>query len=38
MNFWDQIRNYLQQKVSQEGYDNWLKGTSFAGSMETLSL
>jgi chromosomal replication initiator protein len=31
MNFWDQIRNYLRQKVSQEGYDNWLKGTSFAG-------
>jgi chromosomal replication initiator protein len=31
MNFWDQIRSYLQQKLSQEGYDNWLKGTSFAG-------
>src|SRR6476646_171496 len=31
MNFWDQIRNYLQQRISQEGYDNWLKGTSFAG-------
>ena len=31
MNFWDQIRNYLQQKVSAEGYDNWLKGTAFVG-------
>ena len=31
MNYWDQIRNYLQQKVSAEGYDNWLKGTAFAG-------
>jgi chromosomal replication initiator protein len=30
MNFWDQIRNYLQQKVSTESYDNWLKGTAFA--------
>jgi chromosomal replication initiator protein len=29
MNSWDQIRSYLQQKVSAEGYDNWLKGTSF---------
>ncbi len=29
MNFWDQIRNYLQQKVSSEGYDNWLSGTAF---------
>jgi chromosomal replication initiator protein len=31
MNFWDQIRNYLQAKVSQESYENWLKGTAFAG-------
>jgi chromosomal replication initiator protein len=29
MNAWDQIRSSLQQKVSAEGYDNWLKGTSF---------
>jgi chromosomal replication initiator protein len=29
MNSWDQIRNYLQQRVSAEGYDNWLKTTSF---------
>jgi chromosomal replication initiator protein len=31
MNFWDQLRGYLQQKVSQESYENWLKGTGFAG-------
>jgi chromosomal replication initiator protein len=31
MNAWDQIRNYLQLKVSAENYNNWLKGTSFAG-------
>jgi chromosomal replication initiator protein len=30
MNFWDQLRNYLQRRVSAEGYDNWLKGTAFA--------
>ena len=31
MNSWDLIRNYLQQKVSAEGYDNWLKSTAFLG-------
>ncbi len=31
MNLWDQIRNHLQQQISPEGYDNWLRGTSFAG-------
>ncbi|HEY2015551.1 MAG TPA: chromosomal replication initiator protein DnaA, partial [Bryobacteraceae bacterium] len=31
MNFWDQIRNYLQNNISQQGYDNWLRGTSFVG-------
>jgi chromosomal replication initiation ATPase DnaA len=31
MNYWDQLRNYLQQKVSAEGFDNWLKGTTFVG-------
>lgn len=31
MNFWDQIRNYLRQKVSAESYSNWLQGTGFAG-------
>jgi chromosomal replication initiator protein len=32
MNFWDQILKYLQQKVSQESYDNWLKGTAYLGT------
>ena len=31
MNVWDQLRNYLQQKVNQQSYENWLRGTSFAG-------
>jgi chromosomal replication initiator protein len=31
MNYWDQLRNHLQQKVSQQSYDNWLKGTAFIG-------
>jgi chromosomal replication initiator protein len=31
MNYWDQIRSYLQQKVSTQEYENWLRGTSFAG-------
>jgi chromosomal replication initiator protein len=31
MNFWEQLRSYLQQKVSQESYQNWLSGTKFAG-------
>ena len=31
MNFWDQIRNYLQRSLSLEAYENWLKGTAFAG-------
>jgi len=31
MNAWDQIRNFLQLKVSAENYNNWLKGTTFAG-------
>jgi chromosomal replication initiator protein len=31
MNFWDQIRNYLQTRVSTESYQNWLKGTTFLG-------
>src|SRR5205807_9588649 len=29
--YWDQIRNYLQSRVSLEGYANWLKGTTFVG-------
>jgi len=31
MNYWDRIRNYLQQKVTAEGFDNWLKGTAQVG-------
>src|SRR4051795_10542547 len=31
MNFWDQLLKYLQHKVSQESYENWLKATSFVG-------
>jgi chromosomal replication initiator protein len=31
MNLWDQIREYLQQRVSEQSFDNWLKGTAFAG-------
>src|SRR6266536_801603 len=31
MNYWDQLRNYLQQKVSAEGFDNWLKATALVG-------
>jgi chromosomal replication initiator protein len=39
MNYWDQIRDYLQGRVSPEGYDNWLKGASFLGvEGETLSV
>ncbi len=29
MNLWDQIRQYLQPKLSVESYENWLKGTAF---------
>ncbi len=29
MNYWDQLRNYLQQKLSLQEYENWLRGTSF---------
>src|SRR4051812_35809748 len=31
MNFWDQLLKYLEQRVSQEGYQNWLKSTAFVG-------
>ncbi len=31
MNFWDQLRSYLQHKVSEASYQNWLSGTAFAG-------
>jgi chromosomal replication initiator protein len=29
MNSWDQIRNYLQPKISAESFTNWLNGTEF---------
>src|SRR5262245_28841879 len=29
MNFWDQIRDYLQGRLSQESYDNWFRGATF---------
>ena len=29
MNSWDRIRSYLQEKVSAESYDNWLKGAVY---------
>jgi chromosomal replication initiator protein len=31
MNYWDNIRNSLQTKVSVDGFDNWLKSTAFVG-------
>jgi chromosomal replication initiator protein len=31
MNFWDQILASLQQSVSLESYQNWLKSTAFVG-------
>lgn len=31
MNYWDQIRQYLQSKISSESYDNWLKNAQFYG-------
>jgi chromosomal replication initiator protein len=31
MNIWDQVRSYLQQKISRESYDNWLRNTAFLG-------
>ena len=29
MNHWEQIRGYLQKRISEESFDNWLRGTSF---------
>jgi chromosomal replication initiator protein len=29
MNFWDQIRTYLQPKISAESFANWLNSTEF---------
>lgn len=30
-NLWDQIREYLQGRLSQESYDNWFRDASFIG-------
>jgi chromosomal replication initiator protein len=29
VNLWDQVRHHIQQRVSEESYNNWFKGTSF---------
>jgi len=31
MNYWDQIRQYLQSKVSAQSFENWLKTAQFQG-------
>ncbi len=31
MNLWDQIRGYLELKVSRQNFDNWIGSTSSAG-------
>ena len=31
MNYWDQTRQKLQQKLSAENYENWFKETEFVG-------
>ncbi len=31
MNYWDQIRQYLQNKVSAESFENWLKAAQYHG-------
>jgi chromosomal replication initiator protein len=31
MNLWDQLRNHIQPRVSEESYNNWFKGTTFLG-------
>ncbi len=31
MNLWDQILAHLERTVSQESFQNWLKGTTFVG-------
>src|ERR1041385_4536483 len=32
MNSWDQIRNYLHTKLSQESYDNWFSGATYVSA------
>src|ERR1043166_2161017 len=37
MNSWDQIRNYVQSRLSQESYENWFSGATYlANEGETL--
>ena len=31
MNLWDQLRQHIQPRVSEESYNNWFKGTTFLG-------
>ncbi|MBS1855311.1 MAG: chromosomal replication initiator protein DnaA [Acidobacteria bacterium] len=39
MNYWDQLRGYVQQRVSAQEYDNWFRGTAFLRHREeTLSV
>jgi len=39
MNFWEQIRQYLQRSLSREAYENWFKGTGYLGlDGETLTV
>jgi chromosomal replication initiator protein len=32
MNSWDQIRDYLQGRLSQESYDNWFRGATYVSN------
>lgn len=32
MNLWDQIRDYLQGRLSQESYDNWFRGATYVAN------
>src|SRR5437870_1328511 len=32
MNSWDQIRNYLHARLSQESYDNWFSGATYVSA------
>jgi chromosomal replication initiator protein len=39
MNSWDQIRNYLHSRLSQESYDNWFSGANYVcANGETLTV
>jgi chromosomal replication initiator protein len=32
MNFWDQLRQYLRERINEASYENWLRGTAHAGT------